>query len=341
MELPLRGRPWSRTALAGPPLRGRRRRSLSKVGHGANSPTRHQGEGWLRALVGEDVLVHRRVVARGNDDIKGTDWSDVEQDLIVADYFAILEIELAGGQVNKAARNRALQALTGRSPGSIERKHMNISAVLIGLGMDRIDGYAPAKNFQKSMVQAIGRYLDAKPVLSFEEPRPASGMSDGASLYLEQAPPLGSIQSSSDPRLAPIARKHDQAQRDARNRALGRAGEALVVEFERRRLYDAGAVELSRQVRWVADQDGDGAGYDILSFNPGGDKRLIEVKTTNGPQRTPFFLTRNEERVSREQDTFRLYRLYDFAKTPKLFKLRPPLGDSVVLETETWRAGFG
>ena len=35
-------------------------------------------------------------------------------------------------------------------------------------------------------------------------------------------------------------------------------------------------------VRWSADEDGDGAGYDISSFNLEGSPRLIEVKTTNG-----------------------------------------------------------
>lgn len=44
----------------------------------------------------------------------------------------------------------------------------------------------------------------------------------------------------------------------------------------------------------VAAEDGDGAGYDVLSFSAKGRERLIEVKTTNGSAWTPFFLTRNE-----------------------------------------------
>ena len=38
-------------------------------------------------------------------------WSNQEIDLIVADYFAMLSDELAGQPINKAARNRALQAV--------------------------------------------------------------------------------------------------------------------------------------------------------------------------------------------------------------------------------------
>ena len=45
---------------------------------------------------------------------------------------------------------------------------------------------------------------------------------------------------------------------------------------------------------------GDGAGFDVLSFDLGGKERLIEVKTTNGAARTPFFMTRNEMAVADE-----------------------------------------
>lgn len=281
------------------------------------------------------------VAVAGDDDISGSDWSSDHQDLIVADYFDILQIELAGGRVNKAERKRSLQALTGRNPHSIERKRMNISAALMGLQMKRIAGYAPNKNFQKSLVAAIGRYLDAHPVLKFEEPPSIPGVRETPSLFLEPAPALGPPKLIVDPRLEPIARKHDQAQRDARNRALGRAGEERVVQFERRRLRDEGVPELAKKVRWVADLEGDGHGYDIHSFARNGEDRLIEVKTTNGPRTTPFFLTRNEERVAQEKREFRIYRLYDFANGPKMFKICPPLRDSVNLETEVWKASFG
>lgn len=277
----------------------------------------------------------------GNDDIAGTDWSDEQQDLIVADYFAMLQADLAGEKINKAEHNRVLQALTRRSRGSIERKHMNITAALIGLEMKTLPGYAPNDNFQRSIVSAIGRFLDAHPVLSYEEPRRVEGLAAPGSMFLEPPPPLSDLKRDVDPRLERVARKHDRAQRDARNRALGRAGEECVLEFERRRLHDGGAPDLSKRVRWVADLEGDGHGYDIHSFAQSGEDRLIEVKTTNGPRTTPFFLSRNEERVSRERKEFRIYRLYDFENGPKLFKLPPPLRDGVKLETEVWKASFG
>ena len=286
-------------------------------------------------------------MARGNDDIIGKPWSDEELDLIVADYFAMRDLELAGAPFVKAQRAALLMDRTGRTHRSVEFKHMNISAVLGELGTATIKGYKAKANYQNAIFDAVDRYLIGHPGALDPVPQrlilPADGMAETGPLLFNEPPPA-IRERARKPRpagLERLVRKFDPVERDFRNRALGRAGEELVVEFEQRRLHDAGRKDLAQQVRWVADVEGDGHGYDITSFSAAGEKRLIEVKTTNGGQTTPFFLTRNEERVAREQEAFRLYRLYDFAKTPRLFKLRPPLGESVVLETETWRAGFG
>jgi hypothetical protein len=122
---------------------------------------------------------------------------------------------------------------------------------------------------------------------------------------------------------------------------LGEAGERLVFDTEIARLEKLGCLALAKDVRWVSKEDGDGAGYDIHSYEPSGEERLIEVKTTYGGQTTPFFLTRNEHAVSKEKpETFRIFRLYDFADRPKLFKLQPPLAEAVRLDVETYRASF-
>jgi hypothetical protein len=53
----------------------------------------------------------------------------------------------------------------------------------------------------------------------------------------------------------------------------------------------------------------------------------------------PFFITRNELSLAHERPQhFRLYRLYEVAKAPRMFKLNPPLEEAVTLEAETWRA---
>ncbi|MBM7405916.1 MULTISPECIES: hypothetical protein [Sphingomonas] len=79
------------------------------------------------------------------------DWSNEQNDAIVADYFAMLGDDIAGQPYSKAEHNRLLQALIDRPRGSIEYKNQNISAVLKGLGEDWIPGYKPAFNFQASL----------------------------------------------------------------------------------------------------------------------------------------------------------------------------------------------
>jgi hypothetical protein len=138
-----------------------------------------------------------------------------------------------------------------------------------------------------------------------------------------------------------LVRKFDPVERDYRNRSLGKAGEEFVVELERRQLSQADRSDLARKVRWVAAEDGDGAGYDVLSFDPAGRERLLEVKTTNGSARTPFFLTRTECDVAAERPAdWRIYRVHLFAKEPRIFTIAPPLEHAVALRPELWRASF-
>ena len=97
---------------------------------------------------------------------------------------------------------------------------------------------------------------------------------------------------------------------------------------EQQRLRAHGQLDLARKVEWTSEVRGDGAGYDIRSFDLNGGDRLIEVKTTNGPAKTPFFLSENERGFSTERpEVFRLLRLYNFVAQPSAFELRPPLSD--------------
>lgn len=138
-----------------------------------------------------------------------------------------------------------------------------------------------------------------------------------------------------------IARKFDVAARDERNRALGRAGEECVLARERAVLKSAGCDDLARNVRWVSEEVGDGLGYDIASFAPDGRPRLIEVKTTNGWERTPFHISRNELSVAEDRRSeWCLFRLWNFGRNPKAFELHPPLDAHVSLTATSFQANF-
>jgi hypothetical protein len=79
----------------------------------------------------------------------------------------------------------------------------------------------------------------------------------------------------------------------------------------------------------------------VLSFAPTGQERLLEVKTTNGSARTPFFLSRNGLEVSKERpENWRIYRVHLFATSPRIFTLAPPLDAVLQLRPELWRASL-
>lgn len=105
----------------------------------------------------------------------------------------------------------------------------------------------------------------------------------------------------------------DYEARDAVNRELGLAGEKLVLEYEQERLRAQGQPDLAEKVRHVSMLEGDGAGYDILSYDSEGTHRYIEVKTTRGSAQTAFYLSSNELAFSQECPShYFLYRVYDF-----------------------------
>ncbi|WP_309604435.1 DUF3883 domain-containing protein [Phenylobacterium sp.] len=273
-----------------------------------------------------------------DDDKIGTVWTDAELDLIVADYFAMLAAEQAGRAYVKSQHRARLVEQIGRPAGSVEFKHMNISAVLEELGEPIIRGYRPMQHFQRSILDAIERHLLTRP--RFWVPVAGDHVAEPALPFLESAPALLAPRERPH-ELERLVRKFDASERDFRNRELGKAGEKAVFEFERQRLQAEERPDLARKVRWVAQEDGDGAGYDILSFDRTGGERLVEVKTTLGNRMTPFFLTRNEYALAEERvDAFKLMRLHSFAREPRMFEIEPPLAEAVRLSPHTFQANF-
>ena len=275
-------------------------------------------------------------------DIRGSIWSDSEIDLIVADYFDMLADEIASRPYIKAEHNRALQAITGRNHASVEFKHCNISAVLDLLGIPTIRGYRPRPNFQNALIEGVDRYLAVKGEPAFVSAVPKlAAVAEAPTLWIGP-PPQTVIEENEPPaRMRQLIRKFDPAERDARNRTLGKRGEELVYMHEQFKLRTAGRDDLARKVEWTSEVRGDGAGYDIRSFEPSGSERLIEVKTTNGPARTPFFLSENERAFSDVRaDAFRLLRLYGLTEKPCAFELRPPLSERLALNPVSYRASI-
>jgi hypothetical protein len=277
------------------------------------------------------------------------DWSRVEVEATVASYLEMLDQELRGAPFNKSdARRRLLGMLNGRSEGAIERKHQNISAILIELGFPPVRGYKPLSNYQRLLYDVVRERLMDAPALAAavraraEQPIiEAPSVVDDLLLRLVERPDApeprrGTSIVADRPRPRPIA---NYLEMEARNRLLGLAGEEFTLRFESERLWRAGQKRLSEKIEHASRTRGDAEGYDVLSFEESGRERLIEVKTTTFGPHTPFFVTRNEVDVSFERaGQYYVYRLFDFRDDPKLFLVPGDIGASFSLQATQFAA---
>lgn len=85
------------------------------------------------------------------------------------------------------------------------------------------------------------------------------------------------------------------------NKQIGDTGERIVVNYEQNLLREAGVPELAGRVEHTAKIQGDGVGYDVLSFFPDGREKYIEVKSTQKVSHSSFFITHNELDFLRKQ----------------------------------------
>ena len=153
-------------------------------------------------------------------------------------------------------------------------------------------------------------------------------------------PPRKEIVSGSALGYTARPRRIDYAAREARNRQLGERGEEFALEYEKFRLRRLGRDDLLSDVEWTSKEQGDGAGYDIRSFDGETDNELfIEVKTTNSGMYQPFLITQNEVAFSEKKDSqYALYRLFSFSRDPRMYSLPGCIKQHVVLAPQLYKA---
>lgn len=275
-------------------------------------------------------------------------WTREEVEAVIADYFVMLGRELRGEPYNKAEHNRNLRKiLTRRSAASIEKKHQNISAVLLELGCPYINGYKPLRNFQAMLGSIVEERLSQAEALTatvssvIEQAVEAAPAIEDILSILVDAPSSGEDEPRlyEKPQFTARHSRRNYLEIEARNRSLGLAGEQFVLRFEHERLWRAGERTLAERIEHVSSTKGDGLGYDVLSFETSGKERLIEVKTTRFGPMTPFFASRNEVAASEAHaSAYKLYRLFSFRDKPKLYTLDGSLRSSCILEPVSYTA---
>jgi hypothetical protein len=274
-------------------------------------------------------------------------WSNTEVQLIIAEYFNMLSAELRGEPYSKTEHRRALRPLLrNRSDGSIEFKHQNISAVLIKLGQPYIKGYLPRFNYQQILVEAVIGYLEnnrniEEQFLLFSDKAIVPKKTDFNFRKLIVEPPVANFVAEPKATYHRSPIKTNYLEREQKNSRLGFLGEELVIEFEKWHLINAGKEKLAEKIRWVSKEEGDGAGFDILSRNLNGTDKYIEVKTTKLGKETPIFFSKNELDFSiSEKDRYHLYRLFSFEKDVQMFMLQGSLNQICRPEPISYRGYF-
>lgn len=108
------------------------------------------------------------------------------------------------------------------------------------------------------------------------------------------------------------ARKLDFERINKERKLIGNAGENFVFE-DQIRFVNEHVPEFVNYVRNVSKSDGDGAGYDIYSFDEHKKIMYIEVKTTTGEKKTPFYMTASEYAFFElHRDNYVIARVYEF-----------------------------
>jgi hypothetical protein len=87
--------------------------------------------------------------------------------------------------------------------------------------------------------------------------------------------------------------------------------------------------------------EGEGAGFDILSFEPDGSEKFVEVKTTAFARETPIYASSAELRFSEQNATrYALYRLFQFRRNPKCFALPGAIHEHCARDPVSYRCSF-
>lgn len=276
-------------------------------------------------------------------------WSKLEVDLLVADYMNMLAAELQGLTYSKTTHRKALQQLlSNRSDGSIEFKHQNLSAVLIKHGLLYISGYKPRWNYQHLLEEVLLEHLNANTQQPVEalfndfvtQPLILPDQKIDFNRWKE-TPPKSQFNYSAEPLAEYRVMKTNYLELEQRNMVIGERGELLALNYEKWRLQTAGFPELADQVRWISKEEGDGAGFDILSKTMKGKDMYIEVKSTTLGKETPIFFSKREnDYAERKREDYHLYRVFNLKQSPKMFSKSGCFKDFCKMEATSFKGYF-
>jgi hypothetical protein len=297
----------------------------------------------------------RELKRRGARVVGEVDHWKYEQFQLACDFYIQ---ELKQFLLSKESRKQhdAINYLTtklNKSNKAVRLKMHHISSILVNSDLPYLEYFSPIPCAEIGLIdwnetQALKTLLVEK----FNDPRFVeflSSLSDKKdyptniedSLQIESPPEIDvfeHLEVPEQPSLK-IRPKIDYIEREIRNTKLGEAGETWVINFEKKKLVEAGLAQLSNKIVWASKEIGDGLGYDIISYDTDGSKIYIEVKTTSLGKYSAFYLSQKEIEASSALGTrFVIYRIFDFDRSTKFFKVGNNLKDTLDLVATTFRA---
>jgi len=282
-------------------------------------------------------------------------WSNQQARQVVFTYMSALKRQLTGDEISQTYLKEPLCHEMFKAEKPVRFKLRHISSILVNSEMPYLRPFKPLARANIDIVdwnetevlrREIAQFLDQNPSLYklFDEtacsPPPKAKPIEA---IVVEDPPEKDIfdEPSRRERRLRVATKINYAEREAKNRNLGYSGEELVLAYEKGRLQRAGRSDLAERISWMSRDFGDGLGFDIGSFEVNGTPRFIEVKTTTQGKYAAFYLSANELEFSRENArSFYIYRVFDFAREPRLFLLHGAVENHAKIVPTSYRVVF-
>ena len=272
-----------------------------------------------------------------------SEWHNLESELLEGANRAVEIIDIKEAPEVFLFAQREIRSRESR----ISEGETNGEEVISGSGSeddnqdDSVDGkpeIGDTKKPQNNISEPYGE--NSSNAIKMPSKKEISGILAGDISAFRKEPPVSKNESKKKKTVAGAkVIKSNLAEREAKNRDLGEAGELFILLYERKRLRDAGLIELAKKIVWVSKEIGDGLGYDISSFDSDGSKIFLEVKTTSGGKATPFYVSKNEIAVSVSKGpAYRLVRVYGFPHAPKFFIISGNLTEKLLIEAISYRA---
>ena len=300
-------------------------------------------------------LLGRKIQKQGGRSIGELDmWSIEETNLVCDLYLHQLKSYLSEKKTLTPGHTREFLARKlNKSNKAVRLKMHHISSILVNSDLPYLETFKPFSRVDIDFVdwketelikKKLLKELDTKEfidlfITALSKSNYSTEITENNTFEKLPKPEVFEYNKTISQKTIRICPKINYVEREIKNSKLGEAGEKWVLDFEKRRLKNIGRGDLTDKVIWASKDIGDGLGYDIISYDKDGNKLFIEVKTTCLGKYSVFYLTEREIKTAAELgNDYLIYRVFDFDKETKIYKIENNIQEELNLIPNTYRA---